>query len=373
MRIIKYVISHKDFQVRLSLFCSSVLAFLLCAPDPLLANTNTLERIAKAEREVSYVGIRLKTFVSSRGTRTFEELIIHHPPNARYRKELSEVGERKRFEGSRDNERRGGNRGDNQRRDRDENRRDDRERTREEEKWRRDRNAFSQKEIALIAQNYNMEKSPSTEKIANYETDILTITPKFADRPTKRIFFARENGVILRVEDLDAEGILRAMSVYTRISFDAKAVERKWKAFEKGINQEIRPERHEYHSISLIDAEKILKTKPIQPDYLPLGFQLKTVHKIEDKKNTIHLIYADGLLGFSIFETTDRQVRRGSDRRRGWDTIEINGTQVHKHQRGPTYAFSWSSGDIHYFLFGAIPATEIQKVVESIIHKTNGK
>lgn len=369
MRIHKYLISHNDFQVRLSLFCSSVLAFLLCAPNTLLADTNTLERIAKAEREVSYIGIRLKTFVSSRGTRTFEELIIHQPPNARYRKELSEVGERRRFEGSRGNERRGGDHRDNQRRNRDENRRDDRERTREQEKWRQDRRSFSEKEIALIAQNYNMEKSSSTEKIANYETDILTITPKFDGRPTKRIFFARENGVILRVEDLDAEGVLRAMSVYTRISFDDKAVERKWEAFEK----EVTPEPQVYHSISLAYGEKILKTKPIQPEYLPPGFQLKDVQKIEDKKNTVHLIYADGLLGFSIFETTDNRVRRGSDRRRGWDTIEIDGTHVHKHQRGPTHAFSWSSGNIHYFLFGAMSPTELEKVVASIIQKAKEK
>jgi negative regulator of sigma E activity len=340
---------------------------LLSAPHTLFADTNTLERIAKAEREVSFIGVRLKTFISSRGTRTFEELIIHNAPEVLYAKELSVVGKRKSFNGPRDDERRNENRRDNRRRERDRNDRNSRERSREDSKWRQVKSLFSTKEIELIAQNYNLEKSESTEKIANYETDILTITPKFAGRATHRVFFARENGAILRVEALDTEGVLRAMSVYTRISFDSEAVERKWNDFQK----EIKPEPQRSYSISLADGEKILKTKPVQPEYLPPGFQLQDVHSIKDKKNTIHLIYTDGLLGFSIFETTEKHTRRSSRQRSKPDMID--GTPVHKHQRGPTHAFSWSSGNIHFFLFGAMPATEMEKVVKSIIHKANEK
>ncbi len=364
MRICKYLIFDKDLRVRLSLLCGSVLAYLLCtAPHTLFADTQTLERIAKAEREISYVGVRLKTFISPRGTRTFEELVIHKSPDIFYAKELSEVGAPKQLEDSRSGD---GDRRDNRRRDRDENRRNGRER---EIRWKKVNNLFSKKEVQLIAQNYNLEKSSSTEKIANYEADILTITPKFANRPTKRIFFARENGAILRVENLNAESVLWAMSVYTRISFDLETVERKWEVFEK----EIKPEPQRSYSISLTEAKKILEVKPIQPADLPPGFQLEAIHKVKDKKNTIHLIYTDGLLGFSIFETTDKRVGRRNDRRRGSDIVEIEGTRVLKHQRGPTHAFSWSSGDIHFFLFGAMPPTEMEQVVKSMIHKANEK
>ncbi len=359
MQIHKYLICYKNFPITLSLLCSSALIFSLCVSHTLFADTDTLERIAEAEREVNYVGVRLKTFIWSRGTRTFEELVIHKSPDILYEKEISAVGERKSFAGSRGDE----NRRDNHRSDRDENRRNGRERGREQIEWRQHNHLFSKKEIALIAQNYNLEKSSSTEKIANYETDVLTITPKFANRPTKRIFFARENGAILRAESLDAEGVLQAMFVYTRISFDPETVERKWETFQKEIKLE--PERS--HSISLSAGEKILNVKPIQPEYLPPGFQLRDVQSIIGKKNTIHLIYTDGLSDFSMFETTDKRSLRDSGRRRGWDTIEIDGTRVHKHRRGPTYAFSWSSSDIRFFLFGDMPASEMQKVVESII------
>ena len=364
MRIHIYVILRKSLKPKYYLLCIPVLTFLLWAPQTLLADISTLERIAEAEHKVSYVGVRLKTFISSRGTRTFEELVIHKSPDVSYGKELSVVGERKSFRGAHD-ENRDENRRNNRRKNRDENRRNDRDRDYEPHKWHQVKSRFSEKEVELIAQNYNLEKSSSTEEIANYETDLLTITPKFAGRATHRIFFARENGVILRIEALDPEGVLRAMSVYTRISFEPEIVERKWEVFQK----EIEPEPQRSHSISLPEAEKILKTKPIQPKYLPPGFQLQDIHGIKDKKNTIHLIYTDGLLRFSIFETTDKRARRGSERRRGSDVIELDGVRVHKHRRGPTHAFSWSSADIHCFLFGAMPATEMQKVVESIIQK----
>ena len=362
-----YLIIHKDLRVPLFLFCNVMIAMLLCAPHTLFADTSTLEHIAEAESETSYVGVRLKTFVWSRGPKTFEELVIHKAPDISYGKELSVVGERKSFNGSHRDERRNENRRNNdQRRDREENRRDGRARESEHNKWREVRGIFSKKDIDLIAENYNLEKSSSTEKIANYETDILTITPKFAGRATHRIFFARENGIILRAEALDAEGVLRAMLVYTRISFDPETVERKWQSFKK----EIKPEPARSYLISLAEGKKLLNKEPIQPEYLPPGFQLQSVHGIKGKENTIHLIYTDGLLDFSIFETTDKQDRRS---RRDKDSKIIDGTSVHTHRRGPTHAFSWTSADIHCFLFGAMPSTEMEKVVESIIHKAKGK
>lgn len=367
MRVYTYLIFHKYLRVSMFLFCSAILAVLWCAPHTLFADTNTLERIVEAENDVSYVGVRLKTFVWSRGPKTFEELVIYKAPDISYGKELSVVGERKSFNGSRGDERSENRKDNNRQRDHDKNRRDDRAREREQSKWRKVKSLFSKAEIELIAQNYNLEKTSSTEKIANYETDILTIVPKFAGRATHRIFFARENGVILRAEALDAEGVLRAMFVYTRISFDPEVVERKWTSLEKEIKLEISSS----YAISLVEGEKILKTEPIQPEYLPPGFQLQAVHGIKNKKDTIHLIYTDGLLDFSIFETTDKPVRHRG--RREEESKVIDGTSVYTHRRGPTYAFSWSDADIHFFLFGAMPAIEMEKVVESIIHKAKEK
>lgn len=356
MRIHKYLILH-----------SVVLAFLLWTPHTLFADISTLERIAAAEREVGYVGLRLKTFSSSRGTRTFEEVVIHKSIDASYRKVVSIVGERHASDGSRNRDE---HRDNDRRRDNNENRRDRQETNRDRHEWRQSRSQFSKEEIELIAKNYNLEESTSTEKIMNYETNILTITPKFAGRPSKRIFFARENGVILRVEDLDAEGVLQDMFVYTRISFKPEAVERKWKALEK----EIKPSPPRSSSISLAKAEKKIKTKPIQPEYLPPGFQLKDVRIIKSRENdSILLEYTDGLVNFALFEKTGKPPRIRNRDRREETEIELGGITVYKRLFRGADTFRWSGAKIHFFLIGAVPTSEMQRVVESIIHKANEK
>ncbi len=341
-----------------SLFLLKVAIFLLAA-DSLFADIATLERIAKAEQDVSYVGLRLRTYTSARGTRTMEEIVIHKTAEDSYSKVESVVGEQRPINEENDSDRRRGDR------DRD---RNDRRRPREF-RWERQRSQISQKQIKFIAQNYELEHRRWGEKIAGYETNFLIIKPKFEGRPTKYIYFARKNGVILRVEDLDAAGVLRRMFVYTRISFEPETVKKKWESLKK----EIKPEPwHPRPTISLADAEKTLKKKLIQPQYLPPGFQLQSMHKRQFGGNYVQLKYTDGMLDFNIFETTDKISRR-EDRNRGETVIQIGGVSVRKNQRGPTQTYGWSSADTHFFLLGEIPAAEMQKVVESIIRKTGQK
>ena len=366
MRIHTYLMLHKNGQSKRNLLWSAVLAFLLWAPPTLFADISTLERIIEAEHKVGYVGIRLRTFTSSRGVRTFEEYVIHKSEGAAYRKVVSVVGERKLI-GEQEN--RDENRRDNSRRDRDENNRDNRRRDRERENWRQIRSLFSKKEIKLIAQNYNLEQRPSDEKIAGHETDILIISPKFEGKPTKHIFFARENGIILRVEDLDAEGILREMFVYTRISFDAETVKNKWNALQK----EIKPQQRRSRSVPIAEAEKILKTKLIQPEYLPPGFQLQDIRSVKNRgRDLIFLEYTDGLVNFTLFEEMDRP-RRQNDREREGTKIEIGGITVYQHKFGSTDAFRWSGAKLRFSLVGAVPTTEMKQVVGSIIEKIEKK
>ncbi len=350
--------------------------FILTFPFSLFADIATLDRIAKAEREIGYVGVRLKTTSTSRGALTMTEFVIHKSAESSYKKVLDVVGERKsgkpertrkqQREGNAENNRR---RSRNRRGDESDNESSRRNRNREFHRWRRDRSQFSTKEIELIAKNYHLETRTSDEKIADYETDLLIITPKLPGRPTKYISFARENGIILQVKDLDSEDTLREMFVYTWISFEPETMKHKWEAHE----QEIKPEPRRNQSISLDEAESRLKCELVQPDYLPMGFQLQDVQVIKDRKATVYLIYTDGLLGFSLFETTQPPTRWSGEPRKGWRTLELSGTTVYKHERGLTHAFGWASGDIDFFLLSEMPAHEMLKVIESIIHITKKK
>lgn len=360
MRTYKYLIPHKGFRFKGIPLWFTVLAGFLWGPRLLFADITVLERIVEAERTVHYIGASLRTSSSPRGMRTFEEHVIHVPGDASYRKLLSVVGERKPANDQQNSDERQRN---DRRRERDGNDRNNRRR--EQSKWRQVRIPFSEETIKLIGQNYNLTHQPSDEKIVNHETDILSISPKFAGRPTKHIFFARENGVILRVEDYDADGVLREIFVYTRISFNAEAVNARWETIKK----DIRPAQRRSRPSSLAEAEKILKTKPVQPEYVPPGFRLQEVRSIKRENNTIFLKYTDGLVDFTLFEETGKPPQPGPRERRGETQIAIRGTAVYKHRFGPTDAFRWTTSDIHFTLLGEIPTAEMQKVVGSIINK----
>lgn len=327
-------------QTLLFIFSISI-SLSLCLP--LSADIDILKEIVEAEHELSYVGVRLRT----NDSRTVEEVVIHKSKADTYHKIISILGEEKSIDGENRSERRG----------------EDRRRGRDrKERWERQRSQFSISEINLIAENYDLEHKQWGEKIAGYKTDILIIKPKFEGRPTKYIYFAHNNHLILKVQDLDAASVLRGMFVYTRISFDPDTVSKKWSEFSK----EIRVRPRTFDVISIDDANKILKKKLIQPTYLPSGFQLQRVYEHSYRgRHPVRLKYTDGLLDFSIFETLKQDNSDDRDHR-GWTEIVVGDSKVFKHSRGPTNAYSWSNKGISFFLAGPIPSTEMEKIVESI-------
>lgn len=333
----------------LNLICLLTLTFCFWPASAPVADVATLCRIAAAQRDVSYVGVRLKTRGTARGTKTMEELVIHKSAEDSYRKVLSIVGEKqpaerehKRDADNRTRRRRGRERG----------------KGREFSRWERNRSQFSQKEIELITENYHLKVEDRGEKTLGHETLLLMIEPKLPQRPSKYITFARKNGVILEVKDMDSEGTLREMFAYTRLSFEPEVVQAQWQKYQGEIH--VPPRRSQ--PITHEEASRLLNDKLVQPAYLPTGFQLLELRSIKEKR-AIHLTYTDGLLGFSIFETAGSRMR---GERRG-EKIHLHGTDVYKHERGHEDVFIWSHADIVFFLYGAVPSSEKLKVVASIV------
>ncbi len=331
-------------------FCLTVFGSLFLLTESAHADVTVLKEIAEAERSISYVGVRLKIF----GSRTLEEIVIHKSLKDSYRKVLPTVGGESTLSTEHGSE---------EERDTDDRNRDRRRRDRGF-RWERQRSQFSTKEMELIAQNYKIERRPWGEKIAGHQADLLIIRPKYPSRPTKHIYFARKNSVILRVEDFDSAGVRRNMFVYTRIGFDTNAVEARFKSILKEIT---RAPGRSLPEITIVEAQKVLTRKLIKPQYLPSGFQLQSLHKHQYRgSHPIQLKYTDGMLDFNLYETIDTGQNRDG-RNRGGEVIKIGDTSVRKYRRGPTYAFNWSSSGIHFFLSSPLPASEMVKIVESII------
>ena len=320
-----------------------------------------LKRIVNAEEKIAYVGTRMIVMNTSRGTIAREEAVIHQPP------EIHAVTVLPILEGGRslrlgDQEPRKGSE-----RNRREGRRDDRRGDRRRFSLDRKRMAtLSQKEVELLAQNYTFDSVPA-DPIAGQETDLVTVSPRFEARPTKRLYLARDTGVILRIEDFDPEGNLRFMSVYTQISFEEDAVAQKLAEWQRDEKPPAEKRRRRSQPITLDEATGLLDNKLIEPTYLPPGFQLLETRYFKHRSDTVYLRYTDGMLTFTVFESKSKQERNRADRREGRQHIQIQGTATRHEKRGPTHILQWSISDLNFTVMGELHKDELIKVAESLI------
>ena len=323
-----------------------------------------LRRIAAAENETSYTGTRLIVFHTPRGLSVREDLVIQQPPELNAVKVLSVIG-RERFHQDRKDDR-------FESRDRRERRsgRSDRPSGRRGFLPRRKRiSNLSQEEVELLTQNYQFHLSPGST-IAGEETDEIKIYPQFEDRPTKRLFIARSNGIILRVDEFDYTGHIRFVSVFTEIEFDQDKVEETLAELKN--DKELIYEKPERRSkpITAAEVDKALDVRLVQPTYLPSGFRLLETRYIKRRASTVFLRYSDGLATFSLFERKGKHKSHDSERRprrRGGKTISRHDVPIHIVRQHHAHILEWSNTGVDFTLIGELDATELIKVAESVI------
>ncbi len=320
-----------------------------------------LKRIMSAEEKVAYVGTRMIVMNTSRGTIAREEAVIHQPPEIHAVTVLPilEDGRSRRL--SNQEPHKGSER--NWREGRRDNRRGDRRRFSLDRKRMA---SLSQKEVELLAQNYIFDSVPA-DPIVGRETDLVTVSPRFEARPTKRLYLARDTGIILRIEDFDAYGNLRFMSVYTQISFEEEAIQQKLAEWHRGEKSPAEKRHRRSQPITLDEAKAVLGDKLIEPTYLPPGFQLLETRYFKHRSDTVYLRYTDGMLTFTVFESKRSQGNNRNGERRGVEHLQIQGTDTRHEKRGPTHILQWSISNLNFTVMGELHQDELIKVAESLI------
>ncbi|MDE0042822.1 MAG: DUF4367 domain-containing protein [Candidatus Poribacteria bacterium] len=352
------------------LFATLLVCGLLIGPkEDAFSNTpeeflEILRYIATAEDETSYSGSRLLVFHTPRGLTVREDLVIHQPPDVNAVKVLSVIG-RERFDGYRKN-----NRFKDEDRKERRSSRSDRPSGRREFLPRRKRiSNLSGKEMELLAQNYRFHLSPGST-IAGEETNEIKIYPQFEDRPTKRLFIARRNGIILRVDEFDYTGHLRFVSLFTQIQFDQEKVEKTLAELKNDKKLIFEKEERRSRPIKGVEAEQALENRLVQPIYLPSGFRLLDTRYIKRRASTVFLRYSDGLATFSLFERKGKHKFHDRDRgsrRRGGKTISRHDVLIHVMRQHHTHILEWSNSGVDFTLIGELDASELIKVAESAI------
>lgn len=320
-----------------------------------------LNRIMNAEETVAYIGTRMTVTNTSRGTAVREEVVIHQPPEIHAVTVLSiledgrsvKLDSREQHKVSEKNRRSG--KGDDRRRDR-----------RRFSLNRKRMGALSEKEVELLAQNYTFNSIPA-DPIAGQTTDLVTVAPRFEARPTKRLYLARDTGVILRIEDFAPDGNLRFMSVYTQISFQADVIQRKLGEWHRDEKLPIEKRRRQSQAITVDEAKTVLVGKLIEPTYLPPGFQLLETRYFKHRSETVYLRYTDGMLTLTVFESKRKQGNNRNSERRGVEHLQIQGTDIRHEKRGPTHILQWHISDLYFTVMGELHQSELIKVAESLI------
>ena len=358
------------FQSRLLLLALLLTLFTVtdAASNPPQTLADIFRRIATAERETSYVGKRFSISWTSNDSFAREELVVHQPPTIHFIKLLSPMGENQPPMG--------------------------REKPMDREQW-RDREhtdkapgappprrhfrggeffppphppieLMSPKDIELLNQNYQFRYAPS-EQIAGHATDLLTIEPRFEGRPTKRLWVAQDKGVILRLEALNPQGNVYYMSVYTQISFQPEQVQQK--VTELQLSKESgRGMMRPAEPVPLSEAQKALNHQLILPAYLPQGFQLQNVMLMKFRPEpAVHLLYTDGLMMFSLFESKEKPSRE--PRSRGEDVLieQLHKIPVQIMERRRIHILRWFQGGLSFTLIGELSRPEMTRIAESLI------
>ncbi len=346
--------------------------------DSLNLGSDIFKRLTSAEHEVSYVGKRLLISWAHDGCYAREELVVHQPPLTHLVKMVAPLQESSRLK------------------------------TRSG--WRKRRRAdaksevpirrhfegkaffrpphkiverLSQNNLELLFRNYTVQHHTTKEKIAGYKTDLLTIAPRpeIGDRPTKRIWIAEHKGVILRAEELDAQGNIRFLSVYSQISFQPEKIQGELAEFQSKKKFKPGNPRRRGKSISLSDAQEALDNRLVLPAYLPPGFKLQQIMQLEfaskpamslrAPRTTVHLRYTDGLMEFSLFESKRKPPRK----KRGAETfprgrakiMKFHGTPVEIVKRDQTLILKWFQDGVSFALISELDRPELIRIAESLI------
>lgn len=216
-------------------------------------------------------------------------------------------------------------------------------------------------QVERILKNYQIAQEKS-EEILNRECYVLNLKPKHKFGINKKIWVDKINWSTLRAEEYDSTGNLVVTSFYTQIDFKSDIDDRIFSMPEdcqKFITQDQIGNRSDKETI------KLLGFQPIQPKYLPSGYELngRYYEMCLVGKPVVHLRYSDGLSSFSIFEHSEKghQVKSRKISAQDLPPVEcllpkdyLNRAQLHY------------KGGLIFVMMGNLPEEEAKKIWESI-------
>lgn len=243
--------------------------------------------------------------------------------------------------------------------------------------------------IPILLNNYTIRLLEGGN-IADRDTYLFEIEPKFAGRPSRKIWTDKQNGVILKMEHYNYQKKLQRLFVYSAISYNPNI---DMNIFRKPENsppqrEQNRKEIWNYRQgkVNLKNIRKETKMNLIIPEQISPGFVLQSIDLIEFRNfRNVHLKYTDGLTVLSIFQSLFDE-RRGGPRedrreerkrepiedlmmrnRERAEKININGIETEIMFRDPIIISIWKYKDINMTLLAELKREEIIQIIGLLI------
>lgn len=158
--------------------------------------------------------------------------------------------------------------------------------------------------IAILKKNYSINFLPE-EKIQNYLTDVVKITPRNKDRTRIKIWVDKKTGFIFRFEKYDKDNNKVSQWFIENVLFNPDIDE---SLFDVEFSGTI-PIRKTYESIP--EAAEELNMPLVTPQFPPSGFVLSERSvRYRGKQPIVQFYYTDGLWSFSLFQRISQRKER---------------------------------------------------------------
>ena len=237
----------------------------------------------------------------------------------------------------------------------------------------------------ILLNNYNI-KLLEGGNIAERDTYLFEIEPKYAGRPSRKIWTDKQNGTLLKMEHYNYQKKLQRLFIYSAISYNPNI---DMNLFRKPENmppqrEQNRKEIWNYRQGKLNpdNIREETKMNLLIPEQISSGFVLQSIDLVEFRNfKNVHLKYTDGLAVLSIFQSPSdrrrdgpREDHRGEPRqnpmmrdRERVEKININGIETEIMFRGPIAISIWKYKDINITLLAELKREEMIQIVNSLI------
>ena len=234
------------------------------------------------------------------------------------------------------------------------------------------------KNARVLLQNYNVLILYGGH-VARRNTYLLEIEPKIYGKPSRKVWVDTITSVPLKMEHYDYQRKLRWIFTYNDINFNPKINDAVFRPQVPPPPRKDNSERRQHNELwnsdkGKLDINTIRKTIQmdiVAPEQLPDGFSLQSINLMRfDDHKSVHLIYSDGLMVLSVFQSPSGDEDRRNEQQREhiniWK-INVKGVELEVISDGNMLIPRWKHGDINLTLIGELDLTEMKKIAGAFI------